>query len=120
MVCGHTPPRMGLELARRAKVSKAESDFAIGEIILQGHTDPHAAQAPRESIAEGLDLIEGAALAGHRQAISALAATFHTGLFRATADAFLLKPDAALSACWERAKEKPAMARLCVDKRKQH
>jgi hypothetical protein len=108
------------DLARLAKVSKAESDFAVGEIILQGLTDPSAAQAPRETIEEGLELIESAALAGHQQAISALAATFHTGLLRTTGKAFSLKPDAALNQCWESTKEKPQMARACVDMRKQH
>jgi hypothetical protein len=105
-------------LARRAKVSKAESDFAVGEIILQGHADARAAQVPRETIEEGLDLIEAAALAGHQQAISGLAATFHTGLHRKTDDAFLLEPDAGLSQCWDTTKAMPQKARSCVDMRK--
>jgi hypothetical protein len=107
-------------LARRAKISKPESDFAVGEIILQGHTDDSAAQTPRENIEEGLELIEAAALAGHQQAVSALAATFHTGLFRRTVDACLLKPDAALSLCWEHAKTKPQMARSCIHMRRKY
>ena len=107
-------------LARQAKVSKAESDFAIGEIILQGHTDARAVQAPRQTIEAGLELIEAAALAGHQQAISGLAATFHTGLVRGTADAFLLKPDLALSQCWDRTKAMPQEAPSCVDMRKKH
>jgi len=105
-------------LARQAKVSKAESDFAVGEIILQGHADVRAVQAPREAIEEGLQLIEAAALAGHQQAISGLAAIFHTGLLHGTVDAFLLKPDASLSQCWDRTKSMPKEARSCVDLRK--
>ena len=107
-------------LARRARVSKAESEFAVGEIILQGHSDARATQAPRETIEEGLALIEAAALAGHQQAVSALAATFHTGLLRGADDAFLLKPDAALSQCWDSTKAKPQMAPSCVDMRRKH
>lgn len=107
-------------LARQAKVSKAESEFAVGEIILQGHSEARAAQAPRETIEEGLELIEAAALAGHQQAVSALAATFHTGLHRGATDAFLLKPNAALSQCWENAKATPQMPRSCVDMRRKY
>jgi hypothetical protein len=109
-----------VDLARRAKVSKAESEFAVGEIILQGHSEARAAQAPRETIEEGLELIEAAALAGHQQAVSALAATFHTGLHRGDVDAFLLKPDAALSQCWEDTKTTPQTARSCVDMRRKN
>jgi hypothetical protein len=65
-------------------------------------------------------LIEAAALAGHQQAVSALAATFHTGLLRRTDDAFLLEPDAALSLCWEHAKTKPQMAGSCINMRRKH
>jgi hypothetical protein len=104
-------------LARQAKVSKPESDFAVGEIILQGHTDDRAAQTPRETIEDGLKLIEAAALVGHQQAVSALAATFSTGLSRTGVDSFLLKPDAALSQCWEQTKAKPQKARACMDMR---
>ena len=104
-------------LARQAKVSKPESDFAVGEIILQGHTDDRAAQTPRETIEEGLELIEAAALVGHQQAVSALAATFSTGLSHTGVDSFLLKPDAALSQCWEQTKAKPQKARACMDMR---
>lgn len=104
-------------LARRSKVAQAESDFGVGEIILQGHEDTGAVQAPRETIDEGLQLVEAAALAGHQQAISSLAATFHTGL-RGKADAFLMSPDAPLSQCWEATKEKPQLAPSCVDRRR--
>ena len=108
-------------LARRAKVSQAEADFAVGEIILQGHEDAVAAQAPRESIEEGLMLIETSALAGHQQAIASLAATFHTGLpGTGAADAFLLGPDARLAQCWEDAKDKPTLAPSCVYLRRKH
>ena len=106
--------------ARQAKVSRPESDFAVGEIILQGYSDDSAAQPPRETIEEGLALIEAAALAGHQQAVSALAATFHTGLSRRTVDGFLVKPDAALNQCWEDTKESMQMARSCIDMRKKH
>ena len=107
-------------LARQAKVPKPESDFAIGEIILQGHMDESAAQSPQETIEEALELVEAAALAEHQPAISSLAATFSTGLRRKVTDAFLLKPSAALNQCWENAKTKPQMARSCVDMRRKH
>jgi hypothetical protein len=56
--------------ARSSQASPAETDFAVGEIILQGHADARAAQRPRETVEEGLGLIEAAALACHQQAIS--------------------------------------------------
>jgi len=105
-------------LAGQARVSKAESDFAVGEIILEGHTDGTASQAPRESIEEGLQRVEAAALAGHQQAISALAATFETGLSQRPTETLLLKPDAALSRCWEDAKSALQRASVCVDLRR--
>lgn len=107
-------------LARQAKVPQTESDFGVGEIILQGHEDAAAAQAPRETIEEGLRLIEGAALAGHQQAVSSLAGTFRTGLLHGRADAFLLSPDAQLSECWDSTKEKPQLAASCIDRRRKH
>jgi hypothetical protein len=107
-------------LARQAKVPKAESEFAVGEIILEGHSDAAAPQTPREGIEEGLQLIEAAALAGHQQAISALAAAFETGISQRPTETFLLRPDNTLSRCWEAAKEAPQNARACVALRKKH
>lgn len=106
-----------VQLARQARVTKAESDFAAGELILQGHTDSRATQVPRETVEDGLRLIEGAALAGHQQAVSSMAATFQTGL-RGVGDAFLVQPDTALNRCWEGAKSAPERARSCVDMRR--
>ena len=106
-----------VQLARQAPVAKAESEFAVGSLILQGRADVHAAQVPRETIEDGLRMIEGAALTGHQQAISSLAATFNTGLGVA-GDAFLIAPDAAISRCWEDVKSAPQRARSCVDMRR--
>jgi len=106
-----------IRLSRQAKVSQVERDFAVGEIILQGHSDDGASQVPVESVEEGLRLVEGAALAGHQPAISSLAATFRTGLHKAN-DTFWVKPDGPLNSCWESAKESPAAAHSCVEMRK--
>ncbi|MCX7113517.1 MAG: hypothetical protein NTX45_26140 [Proteobacteria bacterium] len=103
-----------IQSVRRARVSKAEADFAVGELILQGLADPKSAQHPVESIDEGIALIEKSALAGHRQAISALAATFYTGLRDGATNVVLLAPDAWLNACWEAAKTKPKQSATCI------
>jgi len=104
--------------ARQARVSKAERDFAVGEIILQGHADPRPAQTPRESIEAGLELLEVAAMAGHQQAISGLAATFRTGLQLGAGGTFVLRPEIAISHCWDSAKGAPGKARSCIEMRK--
>jgi len=106
-----------IHLSRQAKVSEAERDFAVGEIILQGRSDNQTSQPPVESVEEGLRLVEAAALAGHQPAISSLAATFRTGLQKAD-ETFLVKPDGQLNGCWEGAKARPAAARACVDMRR--
>ena len=106
-----------VQLARQAHVPKAESDFAVGNLILQGHADARAAQVPRETIEDGLRMIEGAALVGHQQAISSLAATFNTGLGGA-GNAFLIQPDARLNRCWDDVKSAPQKARSCIDMRR--
>lgn len=101
-------------LVRQSCVSKAESDFAIGELILQGLTDPNAAQRPNASLEDGIASMEKSAMAGHRQAISSLAASFYTGLRNGVTNQFLLPPDEGLNKCWESAKTKPKQAASCV------
>jgi hypothetical protein len=107
-----------IRLSRQAKVSEAERDFAVGEIILQGHSDDRPSQLPVESVEAGLRLVEAAALAGHQPAISSLAATFRTGLRTTKEAAFLVRPDEPLNRCWEGAKASPATAHSCGDLRR--
>ena len=109
-----------LQLARQSQSSKVEVDFAVGEIILQGLADPDASQHPAESRDKAIGLIEKSALAGHRQAIAALAATYYTGLRIGATDRVLIAPDAAMKACWEAAKAKPKHATVCVAMRLKH
>lgn len=104
--------------ARLAPVDRVEIDFAVGELVLQGLSDPQAVQRPLESVETGLSLTESAALAGHTQAIASLAATFATGLRADVGGAPLVAPDAALQACWEAAKARPAGSAGCIARRK--
>jgi hypothetical protein len=103
-----------IRATRRAEASRVEIDFAVGELVLQGLADPQAAQRPLESAGAALALIETSALAGHRQAASALAATFTTGLRDGLSGEVLVAVDARLSACWETAKSTPAQSAACV------
>ncbi len=98
---------------RSAPASRVEVDFAVGELVLQGLSDPRAVQRPAESARDALALMETSALAGHRQAAEALAATFTTGVLGGADKSVLVAPDARLAACWEAAKDKPASSAGC-------
>ena len=106
-----------IQLSRTAGMPKAETDFAVGEIILQGLADPDATQYPVESFDDGLALIEGSAMAGHRQAISSLAATFYTGIRQGREGVVLIAPNPQLSECWNATKVKKELASSCVQMR---
>ena len=99
---------------RRAGESAAETDFAVGVLVLEGSSDPGAAQAPRESVADALALIETSARAGHAPAIATLASTFDRGVAGAAGTPMLVNPDARLAACWSEARDRPARASACV------
>lgn len=106
-----------IQLSRTAGMPKAETDFAVGELILQGLADPDAVQFPIESLNDGLILIEASAMAGHRQAISSLSATFYTGVRQGRDGVLLVAPNPRLSECWNSAKVKKELADSCVQMR---
>ncbi len=99
---------------RRAGESRAETDFAVGVLVLEGLSDRGAAQAPKESVSDALSLIEASALAGHTQAISTLASTFERGVKIDADNSVLVESDHRLAACWEEAKVQPSRAKACV------
>lgn len=109
--------RDAIQAARRGDASPAEIDFAVGEIILQGWADPGAVQSPVESLEASIALLERSALAGHRQAVSGLAAIFFTGLRKTASGPYLIAPDPHLNRCWETAKTVPEQAASCVSMR---
>ena len=45
-------------LTRKTEASKAEIDFAVGELVLQGLADTEARQHPSETIEQALTLLE--------------------------------------------------------------
>ena len=99
---------------RRAGESAAETDFAVGVLVLEGSSDPSAVQAPRESVSDALALIEASALLGHAPAISTLASTFERGVVGAAGTAMLVTPDARLATCWSEARDRPTRASACA------
>ncbi len=109
--------RNAVALTRKADAGKAEIDFAVGELVLQGWADPEAQQRPFETVDQALALLETSALAGHRQAIAALAATFYTGVRKDMTGEFLVKPNEILQACWEAAKTEPSGTESCITMR---
>jgi TPR repeat protein len=107
-------------LTRQAEASKAEIDFAVGELVLQGLADAEAQQPPSETVEQALTLLEESALTGHRQAIAALAATFYTGVRKGMKDEFLIEPNEKLQACWEAAKTELTKVPSCIAMRPRH
>ena len=99
---------------RRAGEDRAETDSAVGMLVLEGLSDPDAVQAPNESVSEALSLIEASALAGDPQAISTLASTFERGLKGGVNNSVLVDSDRRLSACWDEAKARPSQAAVCA------
>lgn len=106
-----------ISAARHSSASASEVDFAIGELILHGWSDPNATQRPAESAREGLALLEQSALAGHQQAISGLAALFYTGLQHGVTGNVLIAPDPPRHTCWKAAKSDGKLASSCVEMR---
>jgi hypothetical protein len=87
-----------------------ETDFAVGEIILQGWADDAAVQRQIETLEVGIALLEKSALTGHPQALSGLSALFFTGLAQIPGGKVLIARDPDLYACWKRAEALPAHA----------
>ena len=99
---------------RRAGASRAEIDFAVGVLALEGLADRDARQRPLESAAQAIVLIEAAAQVGYRQAVSALADTFARGVHSGVDGAVLVAADMRLSSCWEAVKAQSLSASNCV------
>jgi hypothetical protein len=103
-----------IESTRRSAPSVAERDFAVGVLVLEGRADARAVQPPRESVSQGLALIEASALAGHAQAVATLATTFAHGMGGMPGYAPLIAPDPRLGDCWNQARDRPERAAECV------
>ena len=106
-----------IALAERSDYSRAEKDFSIGELVLQGWSDDKAQQPPVETVEMGIGLLEKSAIAGHQQAISGLAGLFYTGLRNDASGQIWVAANKALQDCWEAAKGAPNKAPACITMR---
>ena len=103
-----------IALVEGSDYSRAEKDFSIGELVLQGWSDDKAQQPPVETVEMGIELLEKSAIAGHQQAISGLAGLFYTGLRNDASGQIWVAANKALQDCWEAAKGVPNKASACI------